>query len=106
MTPITLPRFDWFCPNLEQPWTFNIYSGSRGTEPGGGCIENPSFNFKVKIKVEEGQPHKIPATFYIRPPGPGECDPNRSGEAFFDCTPEGLAATEEWLTKESENLYG
>ena len=105
MTPVTLPRFDWFCPNLEQPWTFNIYSGSKGTEPGGGCIENPSFNFKVKIKVEDGQPNMIHAAFYIRPPWPRERDPKRSGEKLFDCTPEGLEEAAAWLSKEAEDLY-
>ena len=105
MTPVTLPRFDWFCPNLEQSWTFNIYTGSKGTDPNGGCIQNPSFNYKVKIKVEEGQPHKIQATYYIRPPWPKPCDPNRKGEAFFECTPEGLDEAAAWLTKESEDLY-
>ena len=105
MEPISLPRFDWFCPILEQPWTFNIYSGSRGTDKDGGCIENPSFNFKIKIKVEEGQPHMIHASYHIIPPWPLERDPNRVGEAIFECTPEGLDSTAAWLNQELGKLY-
>ena len=87
------------------PWTFNIYSGSRGTDKDGGCIENPSFNFKIKIKVEEGQPHMIHASYHIIPPWPLERDPNRVGEAIFECTPEGLDATAAWLNQELGKLY-
>lgn len=105
MIDVTLPRFDWFCPDLEQPWNFNIYSGSRGTEPSSGCIGSPSFNFKVRIKVEEGQPHKIHATFYIRPRWPKEFNPKRSGEAFFECTPKGLEEATAWLSAEADDLY-
>ena len=105
MEPITLPRFDWFCPNIEQTWTFNVYSASRGTDPSGGCLENITFNYKVKIKVEEGQPHLIHASYYILPRWPFERDPNKVGEATFECSPEGLEETVAWLNKESVKIY-
>jgi hypothetical protein len=105
MEPITLPRFEWFCPNVEQPWTFNVYSASRGTDKDGGCIENPSFNYKVKVKVEEGQPHKLHVSYFILPPWPKERDPNRVGEAIFECSQEGLEAVVAWLNEEVGHLY-
>lgn len=105
MEPITLPRFEWFCPNVEQPWTFNVYSASRGTDKDGGCIENPSFNYKVKVKVEEGQPHKLHVSYFILPPWPKERDPSRVGEAIFECSHEGLEAIVAWLNEEVGHLY-
>jgi len=105
MEPITLPRFDWFCPDIEQPWTFNIYSASRGTDPSLGCLDTNTFNCKVKIKVEEGQPHKIHASYYILPPWPLKRDPNKVGEALFDCTQEGLEETVKWLNDELSIMY-
>ena len=104
MEPITLPRFDWFCPNIEQPWTFNIYSASRGTDKDGGCLEHTTFNYKVKIKVEEGQPHLIHASYYVVPPWPKERDPSLVGECTFECSPEGLDATVAWLNQEMKNI--
>lgn len=105
MEPITLPRFDWFCPNIDQPWTFNAYSASRGTDASGGCLENTTFNYKAKVKVEEGQPHVFCASYYILPPWPLERDPSKSGNATFECSQEGLEEMIAWLNAESKKLY-
>ena len=54
---ITLPRFDWFCSDPDKPYTFNVYSGSAGTDGHEGCIKNLTFSYKIRI-TKEAAPRK------------------------------------------------
>ena len=103
MDYITLPKFDWFCPDIERPYTFNIYSASRGTDPHYGCMENLTFDYKLKIIVEEDKPFVLHVTFRVVHPWPRPASEGRVGEKDFECTPEGLAAAKDWLNAEFIN---
>ena len=105
MDYITLPAFDWFCPDIERPYTFNTFSASRGTDPDQGCIENLTINYKLKIIVEDDKPTAIHVSFRIIHPWPHPVNEGRVGENSFECSPEGLVAAKKWLTEEFINMY-
>lgn len=101
---ITLPRFDWFCSDPDKPYTFNIYSGSAGTDGHEGCIKNLTFSYKIKITKEDDQPPIINVSFKVVHPWPHPVNEGRVGSTTFECTPEGLVATKDWLNEEFLNM--
>ena len=104
MDYITLPRFDWFCPDIDRPYTYNIYSGSMGTDPHEGCVKNLTFSYKIRITKEDDQAPIINVSFRVVHPWPHPVNDGRVGSSSFECTPEGLDATKDWLNKEFVNM--
>ncbi len=65
MKGIELPGYSWFYSNQQGKYVTNAYSGSRGTSNTNGCLCNVTFNYRVFIKMPEGEEAYIQAECFF-----------------------------------------
>ncbi|MBE6649493.1 MAG: hypothetical protein E7614_08270 [Ruminococcaceae bacterium] len=106
MKVIELPRYSWFYSNQQGKYVTNAYSGSRGTSNTNGCLCNVTFNYRVFIKMPEGEESYIQAEcFFIS----SITDGGEKSEIVtkkFENSEKGLEEASVWLSHQDDIKKG
>ena len=93
---IYLPSLVWFL-GEEKLNNHNTYTGSWGTDPLTGCMDRPTFHYKVAIQETEAGRKQLVASCYIRPPWGEGAGPMEVQQQAFALSERGLQAAEGFL---------
>lgn len=99
MKLIELPSLNWF--NFG-----NIFTGSVGTEPGKGCLNSTTFNYKVKITKE----NTLTVVCWFMLPWNASTNMSEAAIGLFNADDFGIEVAENWLIhkcfKDYQSLKG
>ncbi len=100
---IVLPRYDWLVAKQEGKTVTNVFSDSRGTVSGRGCVGVTTFNYKVTPDLSEGEENaKLIVECYVQSPWKpgGATTATEPVQAVFEGSEQGLRDAEAWLTEQ------
>lgn len=94
---IKLPNLDWFMGQLKFKGKGNVFSGSTGTDPYYGCMNDKIFRFRIWIDKDENDEYILKAGYYHGQNNYDETDSSVITEKIFDATDEGILMAGEWI---------
>lgn len=101
---IKLPSYEWFLGLISFGGKGNIYAGSYGTDPYLGCLDRPSFRYRVWIEKDENDEKQLKAIHYTGDCCFDETDKGSMTEKIFEASAAGIAQAQEWLLNELESF--
>ena len=95
---VKLPQLAWFVNLYETRYVTNVYSGSLGTDPSNGCINNHTFNYKVYVDMiyKKESDFYLIAEIFIAPPWNVKKDKIVYSKRF-PCSDDGVSQAEQWI---------
>ena len=96
---IDLPDYPWFY-QITGGWPItNIFTGSIGTDPSGGCINVTTFNYKVFID-SKADPKRLVAQCFNQFPWKSSMARSETVTKDFENSQEGYEEAKKWLDEE------
>ncbi|MBP9988614.1 MAG: hypothetical protein KBT46_03870 [Ruminococcus sp.] len=92
-----LPNLDWFMGQLKFRGKGNIYTGSTGTDPYYGCMNDKIFRFRIWIDTDDADEYILKAACYCGQKCFEQTDKAEMKEQIFEASDEGILKAGEWI---------
>ena len=102
---VFIPLMSWLIGGSRIGGSYNIYTGSAGTDPLKGAIGQKIFNYRIWIeKNEEGTEHVKVAVYYGM-----SCFEDQNEDDIrnnvFELSEEGMAAVKQFVENEADEFF-
>ena len=96
---LELPDYPWFYQITGGKPITNIFSGSVGVDPSGGCLHVSTFNYKVFID-SKSDPNRLVAQCFTQYPWDAKPPRSETVTHNFENSEQGYLEAKEWLEEE------
>ena len=98
---INLYDYKWFYQRQDKDDLLNVYSGSIGTSPTGGCMNTTTFCYRVFADITT-DPHQLVAECYLQYPWNVSPRTSEVQRCVFEASDAGVEQARLWLEEKHQ----